>query len=329
MNYYVFPKKDYKLSKWSQYLNRNTDKLVYYHNIIYVIYLFIFESANTRLYVRYINQSHIPLKRYLQYLHYLLLLNIAHYTGVEIYWIKHNVDSESIVYDQDILNRILLILIKKCTKCFVLDRYLVDFIKDRRLQKKIDYISFGEIEKTFPNSENFQNFIICNVSEIRSLKTKARIGLCVTNSMDKYLHFHQVLDIVGEKFDYSCYVIIVGKLPEKYKYLQELYDKSKYILHYNKNEDINEYEISNYIDFIYRSVDDCSISLSLYVACSVGIPLVTHKNGCLHYIVINNCIGEVVDNRNEFMLKPKSQYKFVEFLSVNSWRNAYNKLFTK
>jgi len=330
----IFPSQDFKYREWSKALKEfgietYADSKPFIFAPFTLIAL-ILSGKNISAYVfRYLNDKRSFVKSFLKAICDILVSVICKFAKIKIYWILHNVDRETIVHHPKITRLRRYLLKRVSTKIWVMDRRLLDHASSQGLDnKKLDWLCFGSPTFKKPNAETLTlREKIISFSE--SIKQKYNcsnvyVGLCVSSPLAKFTHFLHAPSFVdtASSDDSVVCLVIYGKIPNysKFSHLPEAYVTSGKILHINHNYQIDETVLSDNIDFIYRSVNDLSVSYSVYVATAMGKPIITHDNGFIQEMVSAYNLGLVISNK-------KSNVGVSVPIFLDQWDNSNAKKF--
>lgn len=316
----LFYSDDFKTQNWKKELEKfncdiienSTHRLNYFQNILYharVFFGHFLENKKIDVFVfRYLNDSH-HLRVSVEYLlRDLLTIVLCKILGTKIIWLLHNIDRETKVHYPLINNIRRKIVNKSADRVLVTDPHLMKFALNYGIkQEKLDWICFGEPKKEKPTELNkelkkkiqkFKN----NLIKEKGMKNLI-VGLCVSEPAKKKTHYLFADSMVGPlKDDPECCLVLVmiGNFPEgkEYNVAKESVEKSPYILYIEDSFSVNEHFIADEIDFFYRSMSDYSVAYTLYVACALGKPTITHRFGALPTIIKRENIGFIIDDKS-------------------------------
>lgn len=193
--------------------------------------------------------------------------------NIDIYWIMHNIDRETID-TRPVLTRIRRAALKRAArKIFVTDSFFKEkyFPDDAR----VGAISFGEKRGGAISRENLQK--IRNLSQSYDL-----VALCLGAKGDKYTHFTRLPRLTQLAAQHGRSLAFI--LPDHAQY------EGENAIHIDE-PNIDEKAIAPYVDFVYRINADVSMPYTLYAACSAGIPIVTARESFTYEIIQRYGIG--------------------------------------
>lgn len=342
-----FPRDDFKYREWSKELNKlgidtYADKKSSVFAWLTILTLIIKKENVSTCIFRYMNDRPSLIKSIILACSDLVLIYLCKTLSIRILWILHNVDKETHEYHPRVTNFRRNLLKKHAEKICVTDPLLVEHAKRLGFPKrKLDWICFGRLpkQKSNPETEDLKAKII-ELKKKLSQKYKTKdvfIGLCISSPVPKFMHFLYADHITNPVYPSHGIVglVLYGKIPkgQHFRNIGDEYDKNDRVLHVPKNNIIDEYQIKNHVDFIYRSVDDLSVSYSIYVAASIQKPIITHDIGFIPELVKKNRIGKIIPLNKDQASKVISEF-LVEWDPVNSdiflnkfnWASAAKKL---
>lgn len=350
----LFYSDDFKTESWQKELNKldcevvsnSADRLKYFHNILYHARVLIDQFFNKKkidvFVFRYLNDNQ-HLRVSLEYLFRdLITVVLCTLMGTKMIWLLHNIDKETKVRHPLISKLRRKIVGFGCNRILVTDPHLIEFALEYGIEKdKLDWICFGEPEKKKPDKRNqvlkekIKSFKE-NLSKEIGIKNII-VGLCVSEPAKKKSHYLFADSVAGRLEDAqdSCLVLVmIGSFPNGviYDEAKEKVNLSPYVLHIDEAFLVNEHYISDEIDFFYRSMTDHSVAYTLYVACSLGKPTVTHNTGALPVIIQRENIGFVLEDN---YLKSSDMFNAIkgwnsegnlQFLTKRSWQIGAERL---
>lgn len=346
-NLIVFPTQDFKYNEWSKAfkefgIETYADSSPFVIKPITLIILLLKNHNICAYFFRYLNDKPSFVKSLLKAICDALIVMICKLANIKIYWILHNVDKETKSHFPS-LTRFRRSLLKKfATKIWVMDKLLINHaISIGFDEKRLDWLCFGRptLKKVNTETLTLKNQIISFRQRMEETygHAKVYIGLCVTSPVVKFNHFLQAplfVDSASSDDALVC-LVIYGQIPDHpdFNHLSEIYDKNEKILHINKNHDIDESALSDQTDFIYRSLDDLSVSYSVYVAAAIGKPVISHDVGFLSEMITDYRLGLVVPAKPNARIKSISEFleqwdrtNADRFLSYHSWYIAADKI---
>lgn len=343
----LFPNDDFKYKMWAEELTQfgfspKANKKLYPN---YLFLLLGFLLSGKRVYAvvfRYLNDRQSFIKTFANAASEFLIIRLCKIFKIRIFWIMHNVDKESIVKFPSLNSRRRSLVMRNADKVFVLDHLLIDYaVKQGVSREHLDSISFGLRPKTHYSLSN--NDIISSSAEFKQKLSKSAIkkvclGICVSSAMSKFKHFLLINDFVNRANDSGEVrfgIILIGKFPQgdDFSTAEAQVRANPNILHINKNEIINLDCLAHEIDFFYRSVDDLSISYSVYDAAKYRKPIFTHTYGLLPELVTYYRLGFVIPDGkgglNDWLMTSIDSWDSVSaenFLTERTWIKGAEKL---
>lgn len=335
---------DFKYKAWALSLKQlgfsvEANNKSYPYNILYVIGLYVKRVRVDSIVFRYLNDRTTLLRTLLNLLTDIIVVLVSKMKNVKIFWIAHNVDRESKIRYGKISSIRRYLINKYSDKIFVTDPLLIKYTyKHGIATNKLDWISFGVPDNSKPKVINKKNEEL--VAIVRNYKAslhnsllnkKVFLGICVTSPMAKFYHFLFANKLVQQNSsnNYQLALVLIGRFPEgdKFDEAKQKVKENEFILHIDENFPVHEKLLENEIDFFYRTVNDISVSYSVYVAASLGKPILTDNYGFLSEMVTAYNLGMVIpidENKKvdliaNFILTWDSSYS-EEFLKNHSWK---------
>lgn len=309
-----FLQEDFKYRGWANELNKleyiNTLVNKGYYGLSFLVLwksFFSKEYSVKAVVIRYLNDRQSFLNSLGNMINDYLIVFSCLIIGTKILWIKHNVDRETFIY-YPWINKIRVDLFERFShKIFLTDLLLIKYLKDD-LHYKVDWTSFGVFDNH--NLDDAKNTEIHNqVLEFlkKDKEEEFYTGLTITSGFEKFSHFEEFLPFV-EKFNTQqkgrkIRMIIIGSFPsgDFYEEIKKQIMSSKYFLFIQNKERIELERYEQIIDFIYRSVDDKSVSFSLYDAIKLKKPIITGYKGFISEFVVHYKVGfSIKDFEKEF-----------------------------
>ncbi len=332
----IFNNNDFKYKNWSKALADEgyetiTNKKVYPY-ILVLLFQYIVKGKTIDAYVfRYLNDRKSFFKTLINVLTDIFIISICKLKKIKIIWIAHNVDKETKVYHKFLNSFRRKIIVYFSNQILVTDPILIDYVEEHGFnKKKVDWLCFGKPNKLEIDLKNKNLLKILINYKIRLKKEfnrdKLILGFCASSAEIKCYHFLNLNDFIINLNKYSdklfCFVLI-GKFPVGNKFdLEKIkINQNKYIMHIDENFQVNEDYIKSEIDFIYRSVNDLSVSYSLYVSASIGKPIISDDIGLLPHMLEEYKLGFTIP-KNEFDFKCFSK-------NIQTWDSLYADLFLK
>tara|TARA_B100000989_G_scaffold103280_1_gene75625 strand:- start:22254 stop:23288 length:1035 start_codon:yes stop_codon:yes gene_type:complete len=319
---YIFPKYDFKLKNWSKYSNKNIifpRKNNYLYFFILIIKMIV-KNYKVIVFYRYLNVSSNFVKEYLKLLIDLLIFFLKFINLIDIRWINHNIDKESVNKINLIVNIKRRLLSKLSTVIYITSEIFLNKVNFEK--NKIKVISFGKIE----NDTLYQNNLILKKKFIdfknklnKKFDKKVYLGLSV-NFESKHQNTNLSLKKIAGNYD-SFVICFINFSKTKIS--------NQFFLNFSERISFNEKYINDVIDFIYKESNDISIPYSIYSAASGKIPFFTNKESFFSNELLNYEIGFIVENSSDLIKKIKSynKSKAINYLKIKNWEKAANKLF--
>lgn len=160
---------------------------------------------------------------------------------------------------------------------------------------------------------------------------KPLIGLCLGASGVKYAHFDYARSLMqaSRGTDYRIALILGGDFTkdatERQRHEFQLLGEERDVCLIPRFVAVNEFKLSDCVDFYWRGYRDLSTSYTMYVAASVRKPVLAMNSGFVARAVREYELGAVVDNGfSELehalsLLEAWSPEKGGVFLDTHSW----------
>lgn len=319
--------------------------LKYFGNILrYTSTLLNQYHRNERVHVfifRYLNDSK-HLRVSLKYLiRDLLTILVCKTFNTKIIWLLHNINEETKSHYPMISKLRRMVVSSASERVLVTDPHLMEYALDYGInEEKLDWICFGTPERFAPDKSNIELRDRIEAFKEKFYKKGVKnvvVGLCVSEPAKKKAHYLYADSVVGmcRNHEDTCVVLVmVGKYPdgEKYQQARQRVENSPFILYIEEAFPVNEMYIADLIDFFYRSLADHSVAYTLYVACDLNKPVITHNVGALPIIVEREKIGFVVHGSIEdtsnitVALSAWNSDGSKQFLKERNWETAAKRL---
>lgn len=340
MPLYVFSHKDSKTQNWSSELNSmgiNTLQVSgnALKDLICIIKLVLISRKKYIYFFRYLNDYNSIFLTIVKLVSEYMICIISFLTKNEVRWIAHNIDRESVENHPRITQIRRGFIAKFSSKVYLTNKYLVKYALDIKLfksiSKKIKHTSFGEKKKY---ESKFNSDIVETISTIRKHSPNILVGLCATSLSNKCFHLKNIerlMDKINSHNDTNCIMIVVAdfKRNNKWNALYERISKRKDFIIY-LGGDISEYQLSKSIDFVYRTLSDISVPLTLYNSSYAKIPIVTDEVGFLKDLILIHKVGVVLDFYSDSYffetfkrkLNAINNVSFDDFILEYNWKNG-------
>lgn len=335
---FYFPHSDLKSKYWGENIKKG--KVIQLKSSPFMYFLIVWyqcllSNSSPIFYFRYLNDHKILLVQLLRIFTDILLILTCRMLGGDIRWIAHNLDKDSYVFHKKSNSLRRNIISRYAKKIFVTDKELTHYA-DFYLSYpgKVDSTSFGFIKNIDISCADID--IQEKITEIKKTNKDIIFGLCATTLSDKCYHLKMIEEILNSANQHSLKLMIIFvanfKNNLKYQSLRERLIKRNDIIIYDSGPKINEQYLSSYIDFVYRSLSDISVPLSIYTSTSAKIPLLTHEIGFCGKVIKKYNIGYVIP-QNKFNYNDFSNYlsswdksSCDNFLKDRTWKLGAEKL---
>ena len=321
---YIFPNKDFKSVNWSLHTKKT---VVYPRKSNYIFFLLIILEKilfknKVVVFYRYLNVSNGLIKENIKLIIDLFIFFLCYLKIIEIRWINHNIDKESLNEINYITSIKKFFLIKLSSNIFILSDIFLNHLTYPTSNVKV--ISFGKFINK-PQDDLDSKLLKEKIKKFKyklSLKYKKKIylGLSV-NFLPKHIGTTESIKILsGNHKNYIIAFINFSKIK---------INSNPFVLNFNDRIKFDERNLINLIDFVYKESDDMSIPYSIYSSASACIPFFTNKESFFSKELLNYKIGFIIENSEDIVNKLKlyNKKKSIFYLKTKTWKNAASKLF--
>ena len=311
LNKFIFLKKDNKLIGWSGNLTNIVSCHSYLGFFIIIIkssFLSLLRKKKDIIYYRYLNTDRIFFYEALILIFDILIFFQAFLGLIEIRWIIHNIDKETI--DRFPLFTLIKkkILFKISTKKYVLDEVLVKSANAIYNCRDIITISFGK-----PIIEIETNKTILNeIKLFRKKKLLVGISSCWVNK-SKGVH-ELIVKTLNEK---ENIVIFYLGIPFDFSHPRLIKFKKK--LNFNIKD----------FDFCLKSLNDLSIPATLYDCAFYKKPIIYDDCSIFGELVNEYELGCNINAISTYNFDPILDSQIDNFFKKRNWSLARERLFEK
>ena len=304
---YFFPKKDSKVLYWSQgrddvYLNDKSLFFFYWFVIKAVSCFWILKGPFPVIFFRYLNVNRSLIKELLLLVLDYVLFICANLGWLEIRWIAHNLDVETINKYPGISNLRRRNLVRIASKVFVMDTILVNEAR-KMIRDDVIPISFGEVRM----KEKSDEVVLGAVSLLRS-KGFNHIGIAA-NWVDKTSGVEEILRSIGEKRSDLGVVYLCDNTDIVAENIVVIATRQVFSM-----TDFN---------FCIKSLADVSIPYSLYHALSAQIPIVHNGRDAFTQLFKEYDVGRTVW---DVIHNDISEEDCKRFFKSRTWKGSSKKL---
>lgn len=263
----------------------------------------LFKPGPKRLIFRYQNSVRNVLSDSAYTLIIVLIAVFSRPLNVELYWILHNIDKETI----DKYPRLTLIrrwiLDRYCRAIFVTDPLFKDrFFRD---SDRHHTITFGPKDNGSVSIEN-----LAAISEAR--RRFDIVALCLGAKGEKYRHFDRLQYLTQLASEHGKSILFI--VP-------------RHVVHSGDNvlaideDNLDERQVAPYVDLVYRVNEDISMPYTVYAACEAQIPIVTSRDFFTYEIIQTYGIGFSEEEYFVAMQKDIDQVKknMAKFMESRQW----------
>lgn len=229
--------------------------------------------------------------------------------SIRVVWICHNVDRESLSYFPRLSAFRRAMFTRWAKMVLVTDEHLLKYARRYlpEARAKLGTVTFGPYTRRVSDlsSRELNEAIKAFVHRSKSDSDGANgtlIGLCAGAATWKMAHYERIPRLLEEarQAGYSLYVIVVGPIgpffgarnPAILRFLEE----DHRVFFHDGYVALDEVELAQHIDFYWRAYLDLSVAFSLYVAASVGKPILAQGPGFVAEAVSRYRLGAVVQD---------------------------------
>lgn len=295
---------------------------------------------------RYLNDYPSLFKSILRFVSEIISLMLCCVSRFKVIWICHNVDRETDRYHPRLSSVRRSVFAWAANSIFVLDRLLVTHAQRvfPSAHKKIDYITFGELNKFAQPAEGELledlRVFIEGARSAAALGPRVLVGLCVGSPAEKVVHFDLIPNLIERVsgLGYSLYFVILGPvrdyLRRRNPAVLNFLETSERIFFVGERVVIDEPGVADLVDFYWRAYSDFSVPLSLYGACTVRKPILTIDTGFLGEAVLDYGLGAVLESNLANLSEAISSIltwdpsRAEAFLRDHTWKECSHKLTT-
>lgn len=308
----------------------------YKRNALFFLFLLkeiIFLKKPDAVIFRYFNDHVNLIRSVLLAFNVFFTLCLCKVFKVKVFWFLHNINKETHEYYPNIIKAQRCLVGRHSSVIFVTDPLLIPVAKRYypEWSSKFDFITFGAPNLSFSAQDTTDKEVI---DLLKALKSKKRdnsfLLFCPTGAGDKYTHLHKATLLVNEAeklgLDYKVVILgdLKGYLNQNPELAASLFSNDSITVfddfRYYKAEDIEPY-----VDFYWRSLNDESVSFTLYEAASIKKPILTLNEGFMATAIDRYEMGTVLSldmsnlaEAHASLLTWKSS-KASEFFDSHSW----------
>mgnify|MGYP001133971169 CR=1 FL=1 len=294
---------------------------------------------------RYLNDYPGIIRTLLRAVAELSVLLICKLARIQVCWICHNVDRESVEAYPRITRFRRRVLAASAQKIYVMDALLIPHAQKilHRWSDRLDFLTFGEPEpRVLSPRDREQNARVLEFcSACRSAVRPGRrvlIGLCVGNVEGaKYAHFEAVPALIAAASDLGVdlFMVVAGDLERSSAVSRSLLGKLEShpnVLFFPSEFVVDERKLAGQIDFLWRGYRDLSVAYTLYVGAAARLPVLALSMGFVGEAVEFYGLGATV--KSDFSdlgaalarLTRWNSDCCTEFLATHSWEIAADRI---
>ena len=311
LNKFIFLKRDLKLVGWSG----NLKNIVFSHsyfNFFFIItkssFLSLFRKKKDIIYYRYLNTNRFFFAEVLILILDILIFFQAALGLIEIRWIIHNIDKETIDRFPSFTIIKKKILFKISNKKYVLDEILVKSANKIYNSSDIIPISFGKPIIEIETNKN----ILDEIKLFRKKRLLVGISSCWVNK-SKGVH-ELIVKTLNEKEN-----IVIFYLGVPFDFSHPRLIKFKTKLNFNIKD----------FDFCLKSLNDLSIPATLYDCAFYKKPIIYDDCSIFGELVNEYKLGCNINAISTYNFEPILDYQIDNFFKKRNWSLARERLFEK
>lgn len=310
MKYYLIQKDDVKSRNWAERFPKECQLVVQSGSPIrapiFLIRCMLTKGRPAGYIVRYLNDYRSLPKTILRIASEVVLVVLCTFLRIELYWISHNVDKETIRNYPRISRARRWLFATVSNKILVTDSLLIACAHKvfPKQINKLQAVSFGPVDIGTEMNPKIASIVREHIAAHKSIATvvglKPLVLFCAGSpGHPKYLHFELVPELVEKAKTLGFYIIpiMAGDFNAKKagRALLSKYDGIQSVLAFDRYTKFSEDFIVNDMDFYWRVYDDWSVPFTVYEAALVRKPILTMDIGFLPALVENEKLGFVLD----------------------------------
>ncbi len=312
MIHYIFPNKDIKSKNWSEVISSEVRQPIQLNGDIreslFLVLKYLLLRKKYIYFFRYLNDYDNFILTLFKFFFEFLICFLTSLSKNKVRWVAHNLNRETSEY-YPLITKIRRKVIAYYSESIYLTSELLypeaqkikPFSKNK---EKLKITSFGgKIESDISLSIEIEK----SINFIKSTKENVKFGLCATSLSEKCYHLRNIsklLDKLNNNSDSFTVMILVADFKSDSKgrklwvdLFNELSLRDDVVIFHQGN--VSEEYLASNIDFIYRTLSDISIPMTLYNACNFKIPIVTDDLGFLKFVVRHYSVGIILDFYDE------------------------------
>lgn len=260
-----------------------------------------------RIVIRYLNCRKTFTRSLVFLLSELTVYVYARVAGIDIRWVCHNVDRETIVRYPRLSRARRWLASRFASRVFVTHPLLLgEAVRELRLPAyRLDVAPMGpphwkHHERTNPAFRERLAAYAREAREVAASENKhALIGLCAGRVGPKYLHIDLAAALASAEDDqFKVFLVLVGDFAGEDTRrwnpgFQQAREASQILVH-DCYTQLNEFELTEHFDFFWRGYDDLSLSYTLITASAVEKPVLAVAQGFVGRLVEHDGLGATV-----------------------------------
>lgn len=315
---YLFPHSDFKFMHWAATL---PEELILasqgpYWNFLLLIFKFRSKHKRIVVFYRYLNVSkgffHESVKLFID----MIIILLGALKVIEIRWILHNVDNESVSRYSSIVN-LRRLMLGQVAQCF----YVTSDIMREHVpfdHSKISLVSFGEEYSSKEKAIGTKEVVrIINDWKAGLKVLPDYIGI-VTNWGAKEQESLKLTNLIlANNTNGAIGLVYLGRKTNiESEYLLEINARHEYFL-----KDLK-------IDFVLKTLNDKSVPYTLYSAATASIPLITSSNSYFLKDLRKHGLGAAIESVEDILeaIDNFDPAKAKIFLEKFTWLNGAKSL---
>ena len=308
---------------------------------------FFVKSKNVVVIQRYLNDYPSLFKSLLLTTIDILYVVYLRIRKIQLYWICHNIDRESINNFRVLVDLRRWLMIQSASRILVLDPFFVKYARllFRNFQGEISAITFGPYERrieihtpstkeTLRNPNGPQSFYSVEGNYLyEALESfgspNSIVGYFAGRNAEKKTSLANIPRLLqtSRQQGIPLKLIIISDLSASEN--TKLYDflvASEEIFFINEVMSLDLFAVARYIDFYWLGYNDISIPYSVYTAASTQVPIISTNDGILPLILRHYNMGMTLRNdfsnlSNCIQRLKKTEFSYEAFLQTHRWES--------
>ena len=312
-SYYLIQKNDEKSQRWAkearlfgiELIPMAPSPILYLYILLKMI---IHRGKPNGVILRYVNDYPSLIKTVIRMISEFTLIALILALRIELYWICHNVDKETVAHHGRI-SKLRRHIIARCShKIFVTNKLLVKHFQlhFNQVAKKCYGIQFGLPQNKIQTDNLAENQALDFINQKKRENSRKHVNkqnvlvtFCAgTPDNEKYLHFDRlqwIIDVARDA-DYEVIAIVAGNFNHTNRglKLKAQYAQNKNILLFDQYTEFSDTFVKQYIDFYWRAYADLSVPYTVYEAVKFQKPIMCLKIGFLCELIQKFGLGPTI-----------------------------------